>query len=1238
MKKETLKKRVFKLLQITVCIILITSTIGGCKSNTDNQTDTNVDGTNSDGTNVDGTNSDGTVVDGTSVDSENIELLEATGPNLDYISADGKYYTDYPTLEDEQIAAKKLSIEIAQEGDVLLKNAGSILPLSKDVEFVTLFGMHSINLVPSGGGSAQGNLGNNGIEPSTVKSALEEAGYTVNPKTLTLYATHQALGTTRNELPIEYYNNAVVGTYGGYGDAAVITISRMGSENADLLTNNAIDHANVDEHALQLDDNEVALIKHVKEYFDKVIVLINSSNVMQIPELAENKTDDNLGVDAIIWVGNTGNNAIDAVGSILNGTTNPSGHTVDMWPVDFTKDPTFTNFSANSQNKNSDGSRMDSFLYYDGKDTGYRTVEYREGIYMGYRYYETMAADMNTASSGSGDSWYNANVLYPFGYGLSYTTFDWSLGTNTPENGIISAANQVLSIDVTIKNTGDYAGKDVAQIYIEAPYTAGGIEKATANLVGFAKTDMLQPGESQTVTVTFVAQDMASFDYNDANDNDFEGYELEKGDYYITARHDSHDVAFSVTRTIESDILCETDYTTGAEIKPVFVDDYTTVNDSLENNEVSRDNLQQPTPSTKEDRTITEDVKDRLDSQETYASYQDDPTDPWYVGSSIDGWTQAKEHQEDYSDVSTKLSEMSGITYTLPTIENGVVTLASDDNSKAWDAFMNQLTWEEMVSLVVDGGGSVAIDSIEKAPAKAQDGSCQISGGTLWASTPILSATYNVDLAKEQGRMIGNESIFGGVDGWYGPSLDIHRSPFSGRNFEYYSQDGVQGGIMAAALIEGATSKGVICFTKHVFLNDQEAYRGDQGGVLVMANEQAIREIYAKNFEYAFKAGSMGFMSAFNRIGYVQSSHNYAMHQTLIRDEWGFTGYSVTDAWIRAWSPLDLMVRAGDEEVLGSGSNAPEYNLETGVWDPTNNTVLVKGSPSATTETMESNTHYYAVRRAAQRILYTVSNANANNNGISPGENTDIYMEMGVVNSVPISMSSSDDLVISLPEESVMPDGLILDNVVVKGTPLEEGDYTVALNVLADGWVSTSANLNIHVGSAMYLDGEQIIGDTVATIAAGQEYSGVFDFPYFKYHNLVEHQAGWASQVRIINWYLDDIGRPVVANEDKTAADITTIDPSDAAESHIYGYSYEGNIPDGMTFENVMDSFTGTSGTGTYDAAVGYKLTGTPTSPGTYKFTVTVTAPYVAHVNVWDQPNWGRGELTYSREVTIVVE
>ena len=1223
MKKRTIANLLLRPLSLTLCAALMLP-LAACDTSSGPDTPSEA------------------VSDAPPVPSQTVQTVpnsvDATGPNLDHLAASGMFYTDYVTLADQQQAAKELSIEIAEEGDVLLKNENNVLPLSSDVRYVTLFGMHSISLIPSGGGSAGGTLGNNGIEPSTVRGALENAGYKVNPKTLSLYETHKALGTTGNELPVSYYDNAVVGTYGGYGDAAVVTLSRLGAENADLLTNNVADHADEDEHALQLDDNERDLIRHVKQHFDKVIVLINASNIMQIPDLAEPKTADNLGVDAILWVGNTGNNAIEAVGSILNGTVNPSGHTVDIWARDFTKDPTFTNFSANTQNKEADGTRMDSFLYYEGEDTGYRTVEYREGIYMGYRYYETMADDMNAASEGSGSKWYEENVLYPFGYGLSYTSFDWALADSTPEKGEITAANQVLSMDVTVTNTGSVAGKDVVQVYATPPYTSGGIEKASANLMGFAKTKLLQPGESETVTVTFVAQDMASFDYNDANSNGFEGYELEAGDYVITARRDSHDVAASVSRTLKEGIQCKTDYTTGAEIVPVFVDDYASTNASLLDNQISRTDLKQPAPASKEDRTISKDVKDRLDSQETYASYQDDGTEPWYVGQAIPGWTQAEGHAEDFSDVAVKLRDMSGIPYTQPTISDGVVNLASDENSKKWDEFMNQLTWDELVSLIVVGGGSTGIESIGKSEERAQDGSCQIKDGTLWASTPILSATYNVDLAKAQGRMIGNESIFNGISGWYGPSMDIHRSPFSGRNFEYYSQDGVQGGIMAAALMEGVSSKGVICFTKHCFLNDQEAYRGDQGGVLTMANEQAIREIYAKCFERAVKAGSMGIMSAFNRIGYVPCAYNYAMKQSLLRDEWGFSGYSCTDAWIRAWCPLDLMVRAGDEEVLGTGANAPEYDLEKGTWDPNKNCVLVKASSDAASDTLASYTHYYAVRRAAQRILYTCANTNANKNGILAGGGTDVYLEMGVDNNASITMAGIGDLAVELAEDAVLPDGLELNNIVISGTPVVEGDYTVPIKIRADGWVNSTANLNIHVGNAMHYNGSSITGDVIDTIKAGQSYTGTFDCPFYAYQNLFTMGTGFGSTKRVLNWYIDSIGRAVVANEDKTAADITTIDPAEAAESHVYGFSVEGSVPDGLTFQPVTAAYTGTSGAGEYQAVSGYQLSGTPTTPGSYTFTVTLSAPWVTHHNVWDQPNWGHDVLTYSRTVTLVVE
>lgn len=313
------------------------------------------------------------------------ETVTPTGNTYGFAGTNARYYTDYMTLEEEQQIAKDLAIEVASEGFVLLKNENNVLPLAKGGK-VSLFGMHSVSLIASTSGSAGGSTGANGIAESTLQMAMEKAGYRVNAKLVDLYTKHKTLGTTSNELPMNYYSAATISSYNGYGDAAIIVFSRTGSEGGDKLVSNVTDHSNPSDHELMLDDNEKALVKHVKEHYPNkpIIVLINSSNILQIPELAEPKATSEYGVDAIFWVGNTGNNAIEAIGKLISGEVNPSGHTVEVWERDFTKGPSFTNFGNQTQNVDENGDTMDAFFYHNGEATKYATIEYREGIYVGY--------------------------------------------------------------------------------------------------------------------------------------------------------------------------------------------------------------------------------------------------------------------------------------------------------------------------------------------------------------------------------------------------------------------------------------------------------------------------------------------------------------------------------------------------------------------------------------------------------------------------------------------------------------------------------------------------------------------------------------------------------------------------------------------------------------------------------------------------------------------------------------
>ena len=778
------------------------------------------------------------------------QLVEPTGVTSGDLAAKGKFYADYVTLEEELEAGNRVHLQMVEEGQTLLKNENNALPLASDERNITFLGLATIDYVASGGGSGQANQTSYGLG---WVEAFEQTGFHINPKTIEFYKSMYGIleGGTGNRLEpgSSYYGNSMVSSFKSYQDAAIVTFSRYGAENIDNKTNNVPGHSDENDHYLQLDDNELALIKLAKANFKKVIVMINSSMIMQIPELQAG-TDTEYGVDAILWVGGLGDQGTLAAARILTGEVNPSGHTSDLWYSDFTKDSTFTNYGDMSQNIDNSGKRMSSyFVYPDGSDSVYSSVEFREGIYYGYRYYETKADDMNAASTGSGDTWYAENVLYPFGFGLSYTSFDWELAGISADK-TISAANQTITMKVRVTNTGDVAGKDVVQMYYTAPYTSGGIEKASVVLGDYAKTKLLQPGESDVVTLQMVAQDMASFDWNDANGNGFIGYELEAGDYVISARRNSHEAVISETYKIADGFQCATDYTTGNPINAAFVDDFDTTRESLLDHMISRANgLEQPVAQTAEERVMSQVEADILDSEEVYYPYMDEEGQLWYVSQVPENWTQG-------AATTVTPADLTGLVYTEPTITDGVAVAATDEVSKKWDEYMNSLSWETLVDTVAKGPGS-------------SEGPVQFFNGTCWQSAPITAATFNKELVEEQGRIYANHGLLKGIKGWNGIACNIHRSPFNGRIFEYYSEDPLLSATNAAIIVKASIGKGIMNYAKHFFANVQEHNRADYGGVCTFATEQVFREIYMKSFEKMVKAGSMGLMTSFNRVGLV---------------------------------------------------------------------------------------------------------------------------------------------------------------------------------------------------------------------------------------------------------------------------------------------------------------------------------------------------------------------------------
>ena len=1169
------------------------------------------------------------------------DTVTPAGNTYGFAGTDGKYYTDYPSFADEQQAARELAIEAASEGFTLLKNENDALPLKKGA-YVSLFGMHSVNLVASTVGSAAGSTGANGLEESTLEMAMENAGFKVNSKLIDLYTKHEALGTTENELPMEYYTPAVVSTYNGYHDAAILVFSRTGSEGIDKSACNVSGHSDPTDHELMLDDNEKALVKHVKEYYPNkpIIVLINASNIMQIPELAEPKATSEYGVDAIFWVGNTGNNAIEAIGKLLSGEVNPSGHTVEVWEKDFTKGPTWTNFAHQTQNG------TDAFYYTeDGEATIYATVEYREGIYLGYKYYETCYDD---AAAADKEAAYE-NVLYPFGYGLSYTTFDWQL----VPSGVYSITDpwQIMTMQVTVTNTGKVAGKDVVQIYANPPYTKGGIEKASANLVAFAKTDLLEPGQSQTLTLEWVAQDMASFDWNDANGNGYAGYELEAGAYEITARRNSHDVVLAETYNIYNGILCTNDYTTGNEIEPLFVDEWTTVNDSLLDNMISRSTgLVQPAVSSVEDRTIDAEYKKLMDNQYTYRSYMDQGYEDWFVEE--DGipstWIQAVSREEgDKAEIT--IQDMTGIDFYLE-VEDGTVRQGTDEGSKKWEAFMNQFTWEELANFVRNGGGVAAAPFAGIEGAGADETPLQLAGGTMWACPPILAASFNVELAERVGVMMGNEALYKGCSYWQGNAMNIHRSPLSGRNVEYYSQDGVHGAAFAAAVAKGVTSKGVTCEIKHMMLNDQESYRDRNGGVFTWATEQVIREIYAKPFEAALKEGNAtGVMGSFNRLGNINSQLNPAV-KALVRDEWDNRAIFETDAWQGTYCPIDLMVRQGNNQILGSGSTLPVVDLEVGTWSVEDNCVLVSDGGEGT---FASQTHYAAVRRSAQEMLWNYCNGNGIKNGYTTIDDAILTFDAHVVQSLPVAFGGVDFNEVTLAEGAELPASFTLEGGVISADGSQDiSSFTFPVELSGiDGYLSMSANVVIEVIDPIHVSSN--------TLTVGQAADITIDAPSYPYLSLLTtngtytncmtyadgsnvegtegnlfgrpfHVPGTGEPVdgalNIMNWYWLDETLPygmngyesvgAIAVTDATCTDARVIEIADIQAGNYYqAYEYGYTVSEedvaklaefGLTLDKVM-----TDSGRQYDVNTAVTVSGTPAKAGTVEIGVTLTVPLV---------------------------
>lgn len=798
------------------------------------------------------------------------------------------YPTQKATNKAEAFAnAQEVNLKLAEEGFVLLKNENAALPMNKGAR-ISVFSKNSVNLSYGGSGSGGFDTSNN----KNLYESLNDAGFITNPTLKNFYESSQS-GPVRTanssdldngdnqkiataETPQSKYTDAVRNSYADYSDAALVVITRIGGEGFDLPRYQGDSEGAVspDSHYLELDQNEIDLLTAVTDgTFKRVVVVFNTPSSFEATFLKDSAyaafADK---IDAAVWIGFTGSNGITALGEILNGDVNPSGRLVDTWAADFTKNPSFVNFGTGCLPDTTD--KYDGGMYY--------SVDYEEGIYVGYRYYETRGET-------DGEDWYNANVVYPFGYGLSYTTFDWTVGDASASEIELGTT---ITVPVTVKNTGSVAGKEVVQLYASAPYTLGGIEKAHKVLVGFAKTKLLQPGESETVTVSFDPYSAASYDYRDANSNGFSGYELEAGEYTLYISRNAHESEKAIALNLAADVQIGTDPTTDSEVVNRYTDSENFLDSDWQLDAMlSRADWEGtwPTPQTAQQHAGTDRLYEEIRSEE-----HNNPTDfdseeyPWFG-----------------EEPTLTLRDL------LPSAEaEGYEPVVSYDDER-WEELMMGCDEEEMIALINNGAyHTLAMESVGLPATIHGDGpsgfTCfmskeQVNGTCQYVSEPVMASTWNINLMNELGEAIGEEGTIGDkatgqpYSSIYAPGVNIHRSPFGGRCSEYFSEDPFISGMMGAAEVQGIQSRGVLPTVKHFVANEQETHRSI-GGDLSWLSEQALREIYLKPFEYTVKLGeTRGVMTSFNRIGTRWTGGDYRLLTEILRNEWGFNGLVICD-------------------------------------------------------------------------------------------------------------------------------------------------------------------------------------------------------------------------------------------------------------------------------------------------------------------------------------------------------
>ncbi|WP_454051042.1 glycoside hydrolase family 3 N-terminal domain-containing protein [Cellulomonas sp. Marseille-Q8402] len=853
---------------------------------------------------------------------------------------DAEYFTsDFTSDADRQAYLAEVGTRISAEGITLLENDGA-LPLAGGAR-ISVFGQSAVD--PVYGGTGAGSL--DASQAVSLEDSLTDAGLELNPTLLDFYESGAGSEYRRtipdvygvgefavNEVPQSAYTDEVRASYADYADAAVVVLARSGGESKDLISTEDGGQGTY----LQPTAEERELLATVTAEFDSVVVLLNTQNPVELGFL------DEYPVSAALWVGAYGQTGAAAVGQVLTGEVNPSGALVDTYAYDSLSAPSTANLGSYD-------------IVNSTVDRGNKYMVYAEGVYVGYRYYETRYEDVVLGTGNAGDFDYPAEVQYPFGYGGSYTSFEWSDYT-------VTEGEDAFEVAVTVTNAGDVAGKDVVQVYLQQPYTdydrEHGIEKPAVELAGYGKTASLEPGASETVTVSVPRELMRSYDADGAGT-----YVVDAGEHYLAAGTDAHAAL--------NNILAAKGYTTA--------DGMDADGDAALTHEVTVAELDATTYATSQ--VTGEPITNQFDGTDlqtydqgfTYLS-RSDWTGTWPATYSDGAWTAPEQLLLDL-----EIPDVEDPDATEPTLDtvddaygelNAAMLVGEDYDSPSWDALLGQMSATELDELVRIGGyATKRVDSIQLPATVDKDGPAGISdtlvGGQSGMGYPpaiVLASTFNTALAEEFGAAIGEDSLDLGVAGWYGPAMNIHRSPYSGRNFEYFSEDSRLSGVMSAAVVEGAQSQGVLVFMKHFALNDQET---DRIGLATFADEQTVRQLYLAPFEVAVRdAGARGAMAGMNRLGATWAGAEAGLMTATLRDEWGFQGVVVTDqASFDVFAYEDL--RAG----LAAGTDL-WLNTDASLW---------KLADDEMTPTVLTN-----MQRASHNIAYAVVHSNAMN-GLSAG-------------------------------------------------------------------------------------------------------------------------------------------------------------------------------------------------------------------------------------------------------------